>query len=61
MEKPTYRSLNMEKIRSKKSIVLSTKEALKDVAPIEWDTDILNGNKKVVLVEKITVCRGGVI
>ena len=52
MEKPTYRSLRIEKIRSKKSIILSTNEALKDVTPIEWDADVLNGNKKVILVEK---------
>ena len=52
MEEPAYRSLNMEKIMSKKSILLSTEEALKDVIPIEWDTDVLIGNKQVILVEK---------
>jgi len=52
MEEPAYRSLNMEKIRSKKSVFLSTEEALKDVVPIEWDEDVLNGNKQVILVEK---------
>ena len=52
MEKPTYGSLDMDKIRSKKSILLSTKEALKDVIPIEWDADVLTSNKQVILVEK---------
>ena len=52
MEEPAYRSLNMEKIRNKKSAFLSTEEALKDVVPIEWDEDVLNGNKQVILVEK---------
>ena len=52
MEEPAYRSLNMEKIRSKKSVFLSTEEALKDVIPIVWDEDVLNENKQVILVEK---------
>ena len=52
MEKTYHRSLNMEKIRSKKSVILSTEEALKDVIPIEWDADVSDGNKQVILVEK---------
>ena len=52
MEEPAYRSLNMEKIRSKKSVLLSTEEVLKDVIPIEWDADVLNGDKQMILVEK---------
>jgi len=36
----------------KKSVLVSTNEALKDVTLIEWDADVLNGNKQVILVEK---------
>ena len=50
IEELTRRSLNMEKIRSKQSVFLSTEEALKDVIRIEWDENVLNGNKRVVLV-----------
>lgn len=43
------RKLDMEKIAQKKSIIVSTKEALKDVTPIKWSTDILMGQKKINL------------
>ena len=52
MEKTNRRPLNMEKIKNKKNVALSTEKALKDVVPIEWDADVLNGNKQVILVEK---------
>jgi len=52
MEKPVYKSLDIRKIKDKKSVVVSTEEALKDVIPIEWDTEVVNGNKHVVLVDK---------
>ena len=52
MEKPTYKPLDLGKIKDKKSVLVSTEEALKDVTPIEWATDVLNGNKQAILVEK---------
>ena len=41
----------MEGIKHKKSVLISTKEALEDVIPIEWETDVLNGKKQVMLVK----------
>ena len=52
MEKPTYKPLDLGKIKDKKGILVSTEEALKDVTSIEWDEDVLNGSKQVILVEK---------
>jgi len=52
MEKSTCRPLNMEKIKNKKIVFLSTNEALKGVILIEWDADVLNGNKQAILVER---------
>ena len=52
MDALAYKSLDMAKIKDKKSVFLSTEEALEDVVPIEWDAEVLNGNKRVVLVEK---------
>ena len=52
MEKPTYKPLDLGRIKDKNSVLVSTEEALKDVTPIEWDEDVLNGNKRVVLVPK---------
>ena len=52
MEKPAYKPLDLGKIKDKKSVLVSTEEALKDVTPIEWDADVLNGNKQVILAPK---------
>jgi len=42
----------MTKIKEKKHVYVSAEEALKDVAPIEWDAEVVNGNKRVLLVNK---------
>jgi len=52
MEKPTYKPLDIGKIKDKERVFVSTEEALKDIIPIEWDTEVMNKNKRVVLVEK---------
>lgn len=43
------RKLNLTKIRKKKSIIISTKEALKDVVQIDWSDDVLSGKKKIIV------------
>ena len=52
MEKPTYKTLDLGRLMDKKSVLVSTAKALKDVTPIEWDAAVLGGNKQVILVEK---------
>ena len=42
-----YRKMNMSKLSNRKHKVISTNEALKDVAPIEWSSNVLNGTNKV--------------
>jgi hypothetical protein len=42
--------LNFKKI-IKNGKVISTKESLRDITPIPWNKDVLNGNKKVVITE----------
>jgi len=49
MECKNLKSLNLEKLNSKKSIIVSSKNALKDVTPINWSNDILSGKKKVTI------------
>lgn len=46
-----FKKLDLNKIASKKSIIVSTKDALKDVTPINWSDAVLSGKKKVI-VEK---------
>lgn len=44
-----YKKLDMNKLFSKKSTIISTKESLKDVVPIEWNNEVLSGKKKVII------------
>lgn len=43
------RKLDMKKIAQKKSIIVSTKEAIRNVTPMKWSTDVLSGQIKVVV------------
>lgn len=47
MDNKSYKTINLEKLRSKKSIIVSSQEALKDVLPINWSNDVLLGKKKI--------------
>lgn len=39
--------LDLNALMSKKSKIVSSKEALKDVKPIDWSDEVLRGEKKV--------------
>ncbi|WP_343339154.1 hypothetical protein TPELB_15090 [Terrisporobacter petrolearius] len=40
--------LNVKKLgKEKNTIIVSSKEALKDVSPIEWSKEVMSGEKKV--------------
>lgn len=47
-QKNGYRRLDMSKIRFSDK-PMSMEESLKDVIPIHWPDDVLNGKKKVVV------------
>ena len=47
-----YRRLDFSKISSRNTKVVSSEEALKDVTPVEWSEDILNGKRKVTIKKK---------
>lgn len=42
-----YNPLNMNILRSKKSMTISYEKSLKDIEPIDWSDDVLSGKKKV--------------
>lgn len=44
-----YRRLDITKLRSKKSSVMSSEESLKDIVPIDWSEDVLSGKTKVIV------------
>ena len=39
----------ISKLSNRKSGFLTTSEAIKDITPIKWSDDIINGKKKVVI------------
>lgn len=45
----TYRRLDFGKIRNRNTKIVSSEEALKDIKPIEWSEDVLNGKRKVTI------------
>jgi len=53
MEKSTYKGLDINEIlKSKPFVSVSTKEALKDVEPIQWSEDVISGKFKVTVSDK---------
>lgn len=43
------KKINMSKLQKRMGKIISTKEALKDVVPMQWDEDVLSGNKKIII------------
>jgi hypothetical protein len=43
--------LDINRLVGDKPNIISTKEALSDVAPIQWEDDVVNGKKKVILTK----------
>ena len=41
--------LDFSKISNRNTKIVSSEEALKDVKPIEWSEDVLNGKRKVTI------------
>ena len=38
-----------ELIRKKKSKIVTSEEALKDIIPFDWSEEVLSGDKKVII------------
>lgn len=47
-----YNTFDLNVIMKKNAKVISSEEALKDVNPVEWSEDILQGKEKVVIKKK---------
>jgi hypothetical protein len=43
------KSLDLSSLKNKKSTTMSSKEALKDVTPINWSKSVLSGEKKIIV------------
>lgn len=53
MNNKKLKSLDLNTLKNKKTIIVSSEEALKDVTPIDWSEDVLSGKKKVTLYKAI--------
>lgn len=42
-----YKKINMSQLSSRRHKTISTNEALKDITPIQWSKNVLNGTSKV--------------
>lgn len=42
-----YKKLNVSNLSNRRHKIISTVESLKDVTPIKWSDDVLDGTKKV--------------
>lgn len=47
--KTPYKKLDFSVIKKKPSKTLSSKEALKNISPIEWSKEVVNGTKKIIV------------
>lgn len=47
-----YGSLDLQALSGKKGRIVSSREALKDVKPIDWGKDILRGEKRVIVTKE---------
>lgn len=53
MDKKQFKSLDLNKLNNKKTVIVSSQEALKDVTPINWSEDVLLGKKKITIVRNM--------
>lgn len=44
-----YRKLDKSKLKNRKRTVISSEEALKDVTPINWRDEVLEGRKEDIV------------
>ena len=52
VNKSKYNPLDLKKLHDENVLTISTKDALKDVTPINWDDEVMNGRKSVLLIDK---------
>lgn len=43
------KSLDLSILKTKKTVIMSSVEALKEVTPINWSNDVLSGKKKIIV------------
>ena len=41
--------INLQQLLSKNHVFISSKEAMSDVVPIQWESDVVSGARKIML------------
>lgn len=49
MENNSRKKLDLSILKNKSTIIVSSREALKEVTPIHWSKAVLSGKKKVII------------
>lgn len=44
-----YKKLDRSKLKSRKHTTLSMKEAISQISPMQWNEEVYNGTKKVLI------------
>lgn len=47
MSDKVFKSLNLNKLLDKKTIIVSSEKSLKDIEHINWSSSVLSGKKKI--------------
>lgn len=56
METNKKRKLNFSKLSNRITKTISTKDALKDIEPIQWSADVVNGKRKITVTKAEETC-----
>lgn len=49
MTNKNLKKLDLNKIKEKEPVIISSQDALKDVTPIDWSKNVLLGKKKIIV------------
>lgn len=49
MDEKKHKSFDLSLLEDRKTIIMTSKEALEDVTPFDWSEDVLNGEAKVLV------------
>lgn len=44
-----YKKLDKEILKHKQRHIASSDDALRDIVPINWSNDVINGSKKIII------------
>lgn len=52
MDNKACKSIDLNAIRQKPSVIVSTKDAISDIEPVKWSNEVRNGYREAVIINK---------